>query len=300
MITGPVNIGKVQCARLPLVLIRLEFLLTHHKMHAHLTLLLVIWASLLCQNASEALTLRRQRHRAALALIPLIFQTAPTISRAADTSSVSIASSMTEISASYNQGNAYLMSGEFEKALTEFDRIILANPSASPDFYLSRGIVNEKLLKWDAALSDYNIALKLTNKNIFSKDDPVVYNNIANAYTGLQDWPNALKNFKYAIRLKSDFIAPQIGENLVLYQLGETNEAKYYFKQLIYRYPSFADGLGIYATILFAEGNPDEARLYWERCLENDSRYLDIDWVENIRRWCPRLVNELKAFKNSL
>ena len=271
-------------------------------MHAHLTLVLVVCASLLCQDASEALTLRRQRHRAALALIPLslIFQTTPTTSWAADTSSVSIVPSITEISASYNQGNAYLMSGEFEKALNEFDSIILANPSVTPDLYLSRGIVNEKLLKWDAALSDYNIALKLTNKNIFSKDDPVVYNNIANAYTGLPDWPNALKNFKYAIRLKSDFIAPQIGENLVLYQLGGTNEAKFYFKQLINRYPSFADGLGIYATILFAEGNPDEARLYWERCLENDSRYLDIDWVENIRRWCPRLVNELKSFKNSL
>lgn len=233
-------------------------------------------------------------------LIPLIFQTAPIASQAADTSSVSTMPFTTQISASYNQGNAYLISGDFEKALTEFDRIILANPSGSPDFYLSRGIVNEKLLKWDAALSDYNMALKLTNKNIFSKDDPVVYNNIANAYTGLQDWPNALKNFKYAIRLKSDFIAPQIGENLVLYQLGGTNEAKYYFKQLVNRYPSFADGLGIYATILFAEGNPSEARVYWESCLENDSRYLDVDWVENIRRWCPRLVTELKALKNSL
>jgi len=264
-------------------------------LHAHAVLMLAFAVLLVQWETSEALKLG---HKVALALLPLII--GPVVSRADDISSASIPPSMAQLSDSYNQGNAYLMMGDFDKAFTEFDRVISAYPSASPDFYLSRGIVNEKLLKWDAALNDYNTALKLTKKNIFSREDPVLYNNIANAYTGLQDWPNALKNFNYAIRLKSDFIAPQIGKNLVVYQLGGANEAKYYFEQLINRYPAFADGLGIYATILFADGNFNDARVYWERCLENDSRYIDVEWVEQVRRWCPRLVNDLKTLKNSL
>lgn len=267
-----------------------------HAMNAYVVL--VLCALMLWKNTAEALNLARQK--AALVLIPLLAQLGPLTLRAADESPASVAPSMVQLSASYNQGNAYLINGEFDKAFLEFDRVISANPSANADFYLSRGIVNEKLLHWDAALSDYNTALKLSNKNIFAKEDPVIYNNIANAYTGLLDWPNALKNFKYAIKLKPDFIAPQIGKNLVVYELGGTNEAKYYFQQLINKYPSFADGLGIYSIILFAEGNSDEAREYWERCLENDSRYLDVDWVRDIRRWSPRLVSELTEFKRSI
>ena len=129
---------------------------------------------MLWKNTAEALNLARQK--AALVLIPLLAQLSPLTIRAADESPASVAPSMVQLSASYNQGNAYLINGEFDKAFLEFDRVISANPSANADFYLSRGIVNEKLLHWDAALSDYNTALKLSNKNIFSKEDPVIGN----------------------------------------------------------------------------------------------------------------------------
>ena len=33
--------------------------------------------------------------------------------------------------------------------------------------------------------------------------------------------------------------------------------------------------------------------------LLKDSRYFDIDWVENYRRWPPALVEQLKLYKES-
>ena len=88
-----------------------------------------------------------------------------------------------------------------------------------------------------------------------------------------------------------------------------------YFKLLTSRYPTFADGQAALAVMMYSNSNynkdilndsnsnyniDDSIKDHWESALEEDSRYIDIDWVENIRRWPPLLVEDLKRFKNDI
>lgn len=187
-----------------------------------------------------------------------------------------------ELVTSYNRGNSYLMMGDFENALTAFNQAAELAPE-SEDVYLSRGIVEEKLLKWDDAIADYNKANTIHKKRPFSGDDPTAISNIANAETGLLQWENALRDFTRAAQLKSDFLAPQIGRALVLYQLDRPEETFQYFKTIAVKYPYFPDGQAVLAAIYFEKGDIKQANDCWENALEEDSRYQDLDWVLNIR-----------------
>ena len=118
-------------------------------------------------------------------------------------------------------------------------------------------------------------------------------------------WKEALKDFAYASSLKSDYEAPRIGKALVQYQLNQKPEAIVYFQLLTSKYPRFADGQAALAVMLFSTSNGDKSIINdaldrWEIALEEDSRYFDVDWVENIRRWPPLLVDDLKSFKASI
>lgn len=84
----------------------------------------------------------------------------------------------------YNRGNSYLTSGEFQKALEDFNQAATLSPTNS-DIYISRGIVYEKLLRWDDAIHDYETANSIIKKRPFNRDNAIVYSNLANAETGL-------------------------------------------------------------------------------------------------------------------
>ena len=119
--------------------------------------------------------------------------------------------------------------------------------------------------------------------------------------TGKLMWKEALRDFSYAASLKSDYEAPRIGKALVQYQLSQKQEAIAYFLLLTSKYPRFADGQAALAVMLFSDKkNVEDALDRWEIALEEDSRYFDVDWVENIRRWPPALVDDLKAFKTMI
>ena len=133
-----------------------------------------------------------------------------------------VANQQNDVIKSYNDGNMFLMSGQFDKALIEFNKIIEASPN-NADFYISRGIIYEKLFDWDKAIEDYqkaNNIYKSTQLFHLNDDDPVAISNIGNALTGKLEWKEALKYFNYAAKLKPDYEAPLIGRALVQYQLG--------------------------------------------------------------------------------
>lgn len=191
---------------------------------------------------------------------------------------------------SYARGQSLLASGKFEQALIEFNRAIDIQPNVI-DFWYSKGIAEEKLLKWDDAINDYKKAIDL-KKIPFARDDPYLYNNLANAEVGKEDYSNALEHFSYAIKLDSKFEAPSVGKALVLYQIGKEDEALQYFKNLHEKYPNYADGNAILA-LMIKDNDLDTAKDLFEEVIKQDSRYSDLDWVKNIRRLPPKLVNEL-------
>ena len=195
----------------------------------------------------------------------------------------------------YNLGNSYLMNAQFDEALEQFNKALIISPHNS-DVLLSRGIVNEKLFKWKDAIEDYKESNSIIKKRPFSADDPTCISNLANAETGLNLWEDALRDYTYAIKLDPKFIAPQLGRNLVLYELGRKDESLVYFQNLAKKFPDFPDGQAALAVMQFEKGLLSDASDSWETALEGDSRYLDIDWVQNIRRWPPSLVATLQNF----
>lgn len=214
-----------------------------------------------------------------------------------------------EILIAYSRGNSYLVSGRFEDALYEFNHALDVSGD-NANVLISRGIAEEKLLQWNNAISDYRKANELIKKRPFSGDDATVFSNIGNAETGLGEWELALKDFSYAAKLNRDFLAPQIGRALVQYQLGNTEEARSFFQAITKKYPDYPDGLAAYAvmtsnydTIVSKSSNlivSDEVKLIWNAAITQDDRYDDVDWVTNIRRWPPKLVEFLVKFKSAL
>lgn len=220
----------------------------------------------------------------------------PAVSRAAESEITQINNKQQQFSV-YSQGMNNLVNGNFVDALSKFN-LALQLDKTNADVYISRGITYEKLLKWEEAIADYKMANDIfKHSSLFSGDDPIAISNIANAETGLEQWEQALKDFTYSASLKSNYLAPQIGKAFVLYQLDRKDESFEYFRSLSSKYPGFADGDAALAVMYFERSNIKEAQDYWEEALENDSRYLDIDWLQDIRRWPPKLIATYKTFR---
>jgi tetratricopeptide (TPR) repeat protein len=208
-----------------------------------------------------------------------------------------------ELAQAYARANALLTQGSFEKAFEEIQKASDVGPDIV-DVLVTRGIIEEKLLRWDEAILDYEKALKLQTKLPFSSPDPTILSNLANAEAGKGLWEDALKDFDKATRLsagyRGDYVAPRLGSALAKYQLGRKEEAMAYFSALVAQYPLFPDGLAALAVMTYDKDDKEAARGLWERALEQDSRYADLEWVQDIRRWPPALVASLTNFKSAL
>jgi tetratricopeptide (TPR) repeat protein len=188
----------------------------------------------------------------------------------------------------WDRGDAYLMMGDFDNALMSYNQAEELIPETrgvkeGNQFYINRGTVNEKLLKWEDAIVDFKKANMVFKKSPFANDDPTSIYNIANAETGLLQWEDALRDFTRAAKLKSDLLEAQIGRALVLYQLDRPEETFQYFKTIAVKYPYFPDGQAVLAAIYFEKGDMKTANDCYENAIEEDPRYDDLDWVLNIR-----------------
>lgn len=199
----------------------------------------------------------------------------------------------------YSKAMDNLLNGKFEDSLQQFNFLIQEQSSPNEDVYLSKGIALEKLERWEEAIDSYKKANAIYRQKFPFRytDDPVCISNIANAQTGLGLWEESLIGFSKAIQLKDDYLAPQIGKAFVLYQLDRKQEALTYFEFLLSKYPSYSDGRAALAIMYYENGQVDKAKENWNDALEDDSRYIDVSWVQDIRRWPPKLVDNLRKFK---
>jgi tetratricopeptide (TPR) repeat protein len=244
-----------------------------------------------------------QANKVALALAPVILNTGflpsrevlPTISIPTCVSKLHPLPEE-ELTTSFNLGNSLLVVGKFNEALNELNTAIELAPDRGV-LYETRGIIYEKLDRFEDAIDDYKFANKMYKKAIFGQESSIVYSNLANAETGLGKWEDALKHFEKSYKMNPEFVAPQLGKNLVLFQLGKDEEAFTFFSDLADKYPIFADGRAALAVMYFSlRGDMDSANENWKIAVAQDSRYTDVEWVEDIRRWPPKLVDALKLY----
>jgi tetratricopeptide (TPR) repeat protein len=188
-----------------------------------------------------------------------------------------------------NRGNARVSQNKLDEAIADFNKAIeLAPDQADP--YLNRGTALEAKGQYKAAIADYNRVLAVNPEDAFA------YNNRGNAEGGLGHWATALEDFQQATAIAPNFAFAQGNTALALYELGKTEEAIQTMRRLVKKYPMFADMRAALTAVLWADGQQGEAESNWVAAVGVDSRYQNLDWVKEIRRWPPRLVSALDKF----
>ncbi len=190
-----------------------------------------------------------------------------------------------------NRGNVRIAQYKMSEAIADFDRSIEIAP-LYPDAYLNRGIAYEGQKLWDKAISDYNRVLAITPQ------DPVALNNRGNAKAGQQQWQDALEDYQKAAKLDPRFPIPRGNASLTMYQIGDRSQAISDMRNLVRKYPMYSDMRAALAATLWVEGQQGEAESNWVAAIGLDNRYQDLDWITNIRRWPPAMIDALERFLN--
>ena len=168
--------------------------------------------------------------------------------------------------------------------------------------------MNEKLFRWEDALRDYDKARQVQKKKaLFWREDPTILSNIANAEAGLLRWEDSYRDFSRSFEMNSNFMAPKIGKALVAYELDRKEEGLAIMKEIVSKYPNtFADGMAAVAVMNYGinqrmsgEELQQNLALYKSAVIQ-DSRYSDMEWIRDIRRWPPSMVSALEALQTRM
>ena len=190
-----------------------------------------------------------------------------------------------------NRGNVRIGQYKLTEAISDYDRSIEIAPEY-PDAYLNRGIAYEGKRLWEKAIADYDRVLAITPQ------DPVALNNRGNAKAGQENWQGALADYLQAAEIAPKFPMARGNASLIMYQMGDRTEAIRNMRNLVRKYPMYSDMRAALAAALWAEGQQGEAESNWVAAIGLDNRYQDLNWLENIRRWPPTMIQALEKFLN--
>ena len=192
-----------------------------------------------------------------------------------------------------NRGNVQLALGDPQAAIADQNRAMELDP-ASPDPHLNRGTAEEALARWAAAAADYRWILERCD----GPGEPrasALYN-LGNVLGSQGDWAGAQASFAAAAEARPGFAMARSSAALALFQLGELPAAERELRNLIRRYPLFADARAALTALLWQRGARGEAESHWAAAAGLDPRYRQGEWLLATRRWPPRPVQALEQF----
>lgn len=190
-----------------------------------------------------------------------------------------------------NRGNALVSQNKLPEAIADYDQSIILAPDA-PDPYLNRGAAYEGLGEYQRAIADYNKVLEL------DPNDAMAYNNLGNANAGLKNWETAVELYHKATEIAPNFAFAGANESLALYELGRKDDALRKMRNIVRKYPMFPDMRAALTAALWENGKQGEAESNWVATVGMDSRYKDLDWLKEVRRWPPSMIKALESFIN--
>lgn len=100
----------------------------------------------------------------------------------------------------YHTGNSNFKSGNFEKAVENYTELmeIMKEPIVQKTCYINRGLSYDRLKKYDLAIADFTIAIKMDSTDMASFID----RGLSNMHAG--NFEKAMVDFNHVIRLKTN------------------------------------------------------------------------------------------------
>ena len=193
-----------------------------------------------------------------------------------------------------NRGNVLLALGDPHSAIADQTKAI-ALDSESPDPHLNRGTAEEALGQWAAAEADYRWILERAPSDTGEPRASALYN-LGNVQGSLGYWQEARRCFEAASLARPGFAMARSSAALAAFQLGDKAGAERELRNLIRRYPLFADARAALTALLWQKGASGEAESNWAAASGLDPRYRQQEWLRSTRRWPPVPVEALAQF----
>ena len=203
-----------------------------------------------------------------------------------------------------NRGNVQLALGDPQAAIADQTRAMELDP-ASPDPHLNRGTAEEALGQWQAAEADYRWILErfpasgardAPGREAAGEPRASALYNLGNVQGSLGDWPAARLVFEQAAEARPGFAMARSSAALAAFQVGDLAAAERELRNLIRRYPLFADSRAALTALLWQKGARGEAESHWAAASGLDPRYRQGEWLLQSRRWPPKPVAALEQF----
>lgn len=162
-----------------------------------------------------------------------------------------------------NRGVARFYMGDFEAALTDFERALRIKPKLA-EAYSGRAAARIALGDHDGALLDLERALSINHKLV------EVYNNRGYLLIEREDFAKAIENFDRAIELKPTMASAHQGRGITFMKQGRFDLAVRDFTSTLKLNPGKADVYGNRALALMMLGREQEALTDLQKCIELD------------------------------
>ncbi|KAK4531963.1 hypothetical protein CCYA_CCYA10G2820 [Cyanidiococcus yangmingshanensis] len=193
-----------------------------------------------------------------------------------------------------NRGLVRISLNRLDDALADLQRAVRLSPD-EPVLHENLGTIYEARNDWDAALREYGTVLQLEPNNataLLSR---------GNVHISRGEYPAALADYEAAASAETGLVASREKMALVMAQLGRSDESIQVLRQVVRKYPAYAEAHAALAAVLWgARHDYLGAEDQWARIQNDDMRdqLSDRETLRGYLRWPPRMIQYLNDFLN--
>ncbi len=162
-----------------------------------------------------------------------------------------------------NLGVAYYNRGQYEKAIEEFNKIILID-SNHVQAHFNLGLVYFQLGRFNDAVQNFQKTISLDSTFYFA------YNNLGFLYFKQKQYDKAITLYQQAIDIHSEFDRAHYNLGNIYHEMGMMDQAIDEYQKAINSNPYYIDALDHLAELYFQKSRFEDAILCWEKILEMD------------------------------